>query len=387
MNAQDMLTKLVGFNTISSQSNLELIQFVQNYLQDHHIPSHLVYNQEGTKANLFATIGPQVAGGIVLSGHTDVVPVEGQPWDTDPFTLTEKGDRLYGRGTCDMKGFSAVGLSLVPEMLKAELKRPIHFALSYDEEVGCTGVPTLVEAMEKNLPPIDAVIVGEPSMMNIIDAHKSLHAYKTVVTGSAAHSSLTHQGVSAVMNAAILINFLQEQADDLRLNADPNSRFDPPYTTIHVGVVHGGTALNIISEHCEFLWDVRAVPGDDPGRYADLLQNKAKELLAKMHQVAPDTTITTTRIANASPFRPEPNGGRAREIVSDILKDQEAAAVSYVTEAGIFQDAGYSTIICGPGSIEQAHKPNEYVSLEQLTMCEEFLRALIDRQAMPFPAS
>ena len=260
--AIEMIEKLVGYPTVSRDSNLELIEFVQGYLAEHGVESHLVPNADGTKANLYATVGPGVEGGVVLSGHTDVVPVDGQPWDTDPFTLTERGGRLYGRGTCDMKSFSACGLALVPEMVAAGLKRPIHFALSYDEEVGCQGAPSMIAELVDHLPAPRAVIVGEPSDMRLVNAHKGISGYETVVTGHEAHSSQTHRGVSAVMNAARLIHCLDEMARECASRPRPESGFVPPYTTIHVGMVKGGDG----GEHHLPRVPVRLGPSKHAGR-------------------------------------------------------------------------------------------------------------------------
>lgn len=374
--AVEMIGKLVSFDTVSHKSNLELIGFVEDYLASHGVASKRVLSPEGDKANLYATIGPQVEGGIILSGHTDVVPVEGQPWTTDPFQMVEKDGRLYGRGTADMKAFSAIGLSLVPEMLKADLKRPIHFALSYDEEVGCTGVGSMVEEMIETLPKPEAVIVGEPSLMKIVNAHKSIFARKTIVTGRAAHSSLTDRGVSAVMMAAQLVALLDDMAEECRRNAGPDCPFDPPYTTIHVGQINGGTALNIISERCEFVWDVRNVPEDDPDDFVRRFEARADELRARMKAVDPDCDIVTTVLSDAPALAPEDKGA-AEVLCAQITGLNATDVVSYATEAGHFQRVGYSTVVCGPGSIDQAHQADEFIALDQVKAGEEFLRKIV----------
>ena len=379
--ATEMIEKLVGFPTVSRDSNLDLIGFVEDYLARHGVESQLVPNAEGTKANLYATVGPRVEGGVVLSGHTDVVPVDGQPWDTDPFTLTERGGRLYGRGTCDMKSFSACGLALVPEMVAAGLKRPIHFALSYDEEVGCQGAPSMIAELVERIPAPRAVIVGEPSDMRLVNAHKGINGYETVVTGHEAHSSQTHRGVSAVMTAARLIHFLDGMARECASRPRPESGFVPPYTTIHVGLVKGGTAANIISRECRFFWDLRNLPDDEPQAYVERFEAYCRdEVLPGMREVAPACDIVTTNPFHTPGLRAEP-GSAADGLVRSLTGDNDTGVVSYATEAGQFQEAGFSTIICGPGSIDQAHQPNEYIERSQVELCTATLRRLIEIQA------
>ena len=379
--ALEMIEKLVGFPTVSRDSNLELIEFVRDYLAGYGIESHVVPNEEGTKGNLYATVGPSVEGGVVLSGHTDVVPVDGQPWDTDPFTLTERGGRLYGRGTCDMKSFSACGLALVPEMVTAGLARPIHFALSYDEEVGCQGVPSMIAEMVEHLPAPRAVIVGEPSDMRLVNAHKGISGYETVVTGYEAHSSQTHRGVSAVMTAARLIHFIDGMARECASRPKPESGFVPPYTSIHVGVIKGGTAANIISRECRFVWDLRNMPDEDPQSYLDRFEAFCRdEVLPEMREVAPTADIVTADRFRTPGLRAEP-GSAADALVRALTGDNDTGVVSYGTEAGQFQEAGFSTIVCGPGSIDQAHQPNEYIERSQVDLCMKTLRRLIELQS------
>ena len=379
--AIEMIEKLVGFPTVSRDSNLDLIDFVRGYLAEHGVESRVVPNPEGTKANLYATVGPAVPGGVVLSGHTDVVPVDGQPWDTDPFTVTERGGRLYGRGTCDMKSFSACGLALVPEMAAAGLKRPIHFALSYDEEVGCRGVPSMIAELVERLPAPRAVIVGEPTDMRLVNAHKGMNGYDTVVTGHEAHSSQTHRGVSAVMTAARLIQFIDGMARECASRPMPESGFMPPFTTIHVGMVEGGTAANIISRECRFVWDLRNMPDDDPRTYLERFEAYCRdEVLPEMRRVAPETDIVTTERFGSPGLRAEP-GSAADQLVRALTGDNDTGVVSYGTEAGQFQEAGFSTIVCGPGSIDQAHQPNEYIERSQVDLCLSTLRRLIALQA------
>ncbi len=373
----DMITKLVGFDTVSRNSNLQLIHYIRDYLESHGVQSHLVGNPEGTKANLFATVGPNVEGGIVLSGHTDVVPVDGQPWDTDPFTIEQKDGRLYGRGTCDMKAFSAVALSMVPDMLKKGLKRPVHFALSYDEEIGCFGAPSMIDRLVTDIAKPSAVIVGEPTSMRPIVAHKGIAALRTTIIGHEAHSSQVQRGVSAVTTAARLITFIDDMMAENKASADPDCRFEPPYTTLHVGVVHGGTAINIISRECSFIWDIRALPGDDWRKYLDRFQEYADTLLPAMRAIAPAAAITTEIMADAPPLQDQ--GGPAQDLIFKLCGHTHGDVVPYAAEAGQFQERGFSVVLCGPGSIDQAHQPNEYIDISQVTACEKFLEDITDQ--------
>lgn len=373
----DMITKLVGFDTVSRNSNLPLIHHVRDFLAEHGVKSHLISNTQGDKANLFATVGPNVEGGVVLSGHTDVVPVDGQAWDTDPFQLVQKDGRLYGRGTCDMKAFSAIALAMVPDM--RHLKRPIHFALSYDEEVGCVGAPALIERISIAAAKPSAVIVGEPTSMQSIVAHKGIAAVRITVLGHEAHSSQTQRGVSAVTVAAKLIAFIDSMMVENQASADPQCPFVPPYTTLHVGVVNGGTALNIIARQCTFMWDIRALPGDDWRNYLKRFQAYADSLLPAMQAIAPEAAIKTEIIADAPPM--QDRGGAAQDLAFRLSGHQCRNCVSYGAEGGLFQQRGYSTVLCGPGSIDQAHKPNEYIDISQVEACEVFLEKLIRQLA------
>ncbi len=375
----EMITRLVGFDTVSRNSNLELIHYVRDYLAGHGVQSHLVCNAEQTKANLFATVGPNVEGGVVLSGHTDVVPVDGQPWDTDPFVIARKDDRLYGRGTCDMKAFSAVALAMVPDMLRKGLKRPIHFALSYDEEIGCFGAPSMIDRLVTDIARPSAVIVGEPTSMRAIVAHKGIAALRTTVIGHEAHSSQVHRGVSAVTTAARLISFIDDMMARNRQAADPECRFEPPYTTLHVGVVHGGTAVNIISRECTFTWDIRSLPGDDWRRYLNHFQEYADSLLPAMRAIAPKASISTEILADAPPLQDQ--GGAAQDLVFHLCGHAHTGVAPYAAEAGQFQERGFSVVLCGPGSIDQAHQPNEYIDISQVTACEQFMEKLTDQLA------
>ena len=374
---REMIETLVGFPTVSRDSNLDLIHFVRDHLAGCGVESRLVPNEDATKANLYATVGPCAEGGVVLSGHTDVVPIDGQPWDTAPFEVVERNGRLYGRGTADMKSFSAIALALVPDMLARGLKRPIHLALSYDEEVGCLGAPAMIARIAAEVPRPAAVIVGEPTSMKVMTAHKGITVMETVVTGYEAHSSQTHRGVSAVMAAARLVSKLDEMARAESANRS-TLPFEPPFTTIHVGVIEGGTAANIISRRCRFVWDVRHIPEDDPMIHVDRFNAWCEsEVLPEMRSVAPQAGIETRMLNEAPALGPEEDG-EAERIARAITGDNAVHAAAYAAEAGQFQQAGFSTVICGPGSIDQAHQPNEYIELDQIEQCERFLRGLMD---------
>lgn len=373
---KDMLAKLVSFNTESQRSNLELIHFCRDYLAGLGVESRIVPSPDGQKANLYATIGPQAAGGIVLSGHTDVVPVAGQDWSSDPWTLTERDGRLYGRGACDMKGFDAIALALVPEMLKAPLKRPIHIALSYDEEVGCQGVRVMIKDMvEAGLAP-SAVIVGEPSMMQVVTGHKGGMRMRTTVRGHAVHSSRVHAGVPAVMIAAELIHWHNEVMAENKARTPADTGFEPPYTTLHVGVVQGGTAVNITAEHCAFTHEVRCIPGERDEDYEQRYRARLAEVEARMKAVAPETGIDF-EVTSFTPAMGPEQGGAAETLCRRLTGDNGSHVVSYGTEGGLFQRAGWSTVVCGPGDIAQAHQPDEFLSIEQLDKGTAFVRGVI----------
>ncbi len=371
-----MLERLVAFDTISRNSNLDLIDFVKGWLARHGVESLLVQSDDGTKANLLATVGPAVPGGVVLSGHTDVVPVEGQPWTSDPFRVVERSGRLYGRGTCDMKAFLAIALALVPEM--RGLKRPIHLALSYDEEIGCRGAPRLIEAMLGQLPRPAAVIVGEPTEMRVISAHKGIAVLRTVVTGHEAHSSQTHRGVSAVTTAARLITHLDDLARQRAQDGPFSDGFEPPYTTIHVGTVHGGTAVNIISRECSFQWDVRSISEDGPEAILEGFREYCRTVVEPpMRRIGPGSGVTTELLVEAPALAHEDHNP-AIELACRLAAVDTTGRVPFAAEAGLFQRAGLPSVICGPGSIDQAHQPDEFITLEQVRAGLGFQRRLID---------
>lgn len=375
---QNMLAHLVGFDTTSRESNLALIDFVRLYLEGHGIAATLIHNDAATKANLYATIGPRDApGGIVLSGHTDVVPVDGQNWTRDPFALREQDGRLYGRGTADMKGFIASALALVPEFTAGIGRTPLHLAFSYDEEVGCLGVHSMVRHIAAHLPRPKAVIVGEPTGMRVVNSHKGIRTFTTEVIGQEAHSSTPHLGVNAIDAAVRLINFLGEMRREMQQRGDASGRFDPPYTSIHVGVIEGGTALNIIPRRCRFQWEIRPLPGQDPDEIAARFHAYAlNEVLPGLRAVSKQADIIIKQRADVPPLAPQ-DGSPAEALVTALRGANILHAVSYTTEAGIFQDAGIPAVVCGPGHIDQAHKPDEFIAQSELAACDAFLRQLL----------
>ncbi len=377
---RDMLEKLVAYPTVSSESNLDLIDFVQEYLAAHGVESFRVASDCGAKANLYATMGPQEPGGVVLSGHTDVVPVEDQDWHSDPFVLTEQEGLLYGRGTCDMKAFSAIALALVPEM--KGLKRPIHLALSYDEEIGCLGAPRLIDTIKNKLPPVRAVIVGEPTSMRVVTGHKSILHFDTKVVGHEAHSSQQQRGVSAVMVAGRLIHWLGERQRANAASADPACLFEPPYSTLHCGVVHGGTAHNITARHCHFVTDIRALPSEDAGQYLAEYEAYVRDVVEpEMQATCPDTHISIEVYANVPGFDVAEDTD-AVQLAKQLSGQNAIEVVPYAAESGQFQQAGFSVAMCGPGSIDQAHQPDEYISVAQLNEGTQFMRRLIEMQSV-----
>jgi acetylornithine deacetylase len=375
--AQAMLARLISFDTTSRDGNIPLIEFVESYLDGWNIPHFRVDYEAGKKTNLFATIGPDIAGGIVLSGHTDVVPVDGQQWQSNPFTLDERDAKLYGRGTCDMKGFIAVALAMVPEFKSANLKTPIHLALSCDEEVGCKGVRPLVAHIRDHMKKPKLVIVGEPTSMQVVNAHKAAITFSTEVTGHEAHSSLTDQGVNAIMVAGELLGEINRIRHDMIERGDPTGRFNPAYSTVHVGVIEGGTAKNIIPRKCSFQWETRLLPTADTEEVPVRFEKFYKTLEPAMKKIADDTGIQNMRTNAVPGLAPEENSP-AEHLALHLAEANGTHAVSYCTEAGLFQQIGISAIICGPGSIEQAHKPDEFIAVSEMQKCETFMERLLE---------
>ncbi|MDJ0949804.1 MAG: acetylornithine deacetylase [Alphaproteobacteria bacterium] len=382
LTSRELIDRLVAFDTTSRNSNLSLIDFVAEYLAGFGIESRRIFNEDGSKANLFATIGPDIAGGVVLSGHTDVVPVDGQDWHSDPFAVMEQDGRLYGRGTADMKSFIAVALAAVPEFLSRPLTTPVHFAFSYDEEVGCLGVRPMIREIVDKLPLPGVVVVGEPTEMRVATAEKGISGFETTVTGREAHSSAPDTGVNAIMVAARLIEFLERLGRELRERppvGKGDAEFDPPYTTIGVGIIEGGTALNIIPKTCRFRWEFRPLPGFDPGDVTDRFEAFARrEILPAMQRVDPAARIETEALASAPALEPMENSP-AEALARALTGANTTAALSFASEAGLFQEAGIPAVVCGPGSIDQAHQPDEFIALDQIAACEDFMTRLAER--------
>ena len=375
----DMIRRLVSFDTTSRNSNLELIHWVRDYLDGHGVRSELMFDATGTKANLFATVGPADKPGVMLSGHTDVVPVDGQDWHSDPFAATSKDGRLYGRGTSDMKSFLAIALAMVPAFKTAGLRQPIHLALSYDEEVGCLGGRQLAQVLARAPVKPRACIVGEPTEMQVIVGHKGKKSWHVHVHGHECHSSLTHTGVNAVEVAAELVAALKAMAREKRERGPFDPDFTPPYSTIHTGTIRGGTALNIVPKDCSFEFEVRNLPFDDPDAVMARLQALAAEkLLPEMHAVNPATGIDYEFRAEF-PALSTPADAGVTQMARALSGANATARVAFGTEAGLYAEAGVPTIVCGPGSIDQAHKPDEFIALEQISQCETFMRRLIER--------
>ena len=377
MNYRTILERLVQFDTTSHKSNLELIDYIKSYLDSFGVESTLIFNDTKDKSSLYATIGPQDNAGIGLSAHTDVVPVEGQSWDTDPYRLVENDGMLFGRGTCDMKGFLACVLAAVPEFTQGDLNKPIHLLFSYDEEVGCTGVLPMIAKLGNDLVKPKMVIVGEPTEMKIVNAHKGSSAFETTVNGLEAHSSVLHLGVNAISYAAKLIDQLSQIGADLRTRYH-DERFCPPYPSVHVGEVRGGTALNIVPKMCRFYWEVRSLPDFDANTVKSALDRYAEDLLVEMHAIYPEAAIETQR-KNMVPTFQTSKGDVGDDLISLTMnwaEQNHLHAVSYGTEAGHFEDANCPTVVCGPGNIEQAHKPNEFVKVQQLDRCMDFMKKI-----------
>lgn len=377
---QEILARLISFPTVSRDTNLPLIDWVDGYLADHGITAHRWPDPDQPhKAALFAHVGPWEEGAIVLSGHTDVVPVDGQPWETDPFELVERDGKFFGRGTTDMKGFDALAIWALVEAKYRGVSKPLQLALSFDEEVGCTGAPPMIKAMQSVLPKGAAVIVGEPSMMKAVTGHKGGVGFDTHVIGFEVHSSIAYQGVSAIHEAARLIQWAND-INAAAAAATPEgvaAMFDPPYTTWHVGTIQGGTANNITAKDCTFMMGYRAVPGDDIKALEQSWFDKVAEVEAAMQAVHPDTEIRLTPHYDVPPLQPETNGA-AEGLARALTGDNGTHVVSYGTEAGQFQAAGYSAVVCGPGDIAQAHQPNEFITVEQFQSGQSFVSKLVN---------
>lgn len=378
-----ILADLIAFDSTSRNSNLDLIAYIQSFLDDLGIEHRLTTNEEQTKANLWATIGPEDRGGIVLSGHTDVVPIDGQDWSSNPFVMEQRGEKLYGRGTCDMKGFIACALAQASNFKQRSLKIPIHFAFSYDEEIGCLGVRSLIQDMSDNLQLPIAVIVGEPTSMKLVGGTKGGRGYITRVYGVDGHSSLPDIGANAILAAAKIISHLESMQLRLKEQADPSNGFIPPYSTLDLGLISGGTAANIIPAYCEFNWGFRGLPFED----MDALENEVlnfirDEVEPQLKEASAMARVTTDLTSDVPALEPDENS-TAENLVRHLSKLNESGRVSYGTEAGHFQKAGVPGVIFGPGSIEQAHLPDEFIHVEQMRECNDFMGKLADWAATP----
>lgn len=375
----DSISKAIGFSTVSRESNLALIEWAQVRLEALGARCRLTYDSERKKANLFATLGPDAPGGVVLSGHTDVVPVDGQKWDTDPFRAEIEGERIYGRGTADMKGFVAAALALAPEFVANGLRQPLHFALSYDEEIGCIGVRGLIADLTAAGIKPAAVLVGEPTSMRVVIGHKGKHGYRCTVRGLSCHSAYAPQGVNAVEAAAEVIAYLKSMARRFRDQGPHDALFDVTHTTVHTGVVEGGTALNIVPKECSFDFEFRHLPGDDPQKLFEEVQSYAESQLAPEMQRIDPTSGFQWEVLSIMPGLDIAADSSPARFALGLTDFRDIGKVSYGTEAALFQQAGMPAVVCGPGSIEQAHKPNEYVALDQIAQCEAYLRRLMQR--------
>jgi acetylornithine deacetylase len=375
MTVKDILGHLVAFDTTSHKTNIPCAEWICAYLGAHGVEPVYLPAADGIHASVFASIGPVTGGGIALSGHMDVVPVTEQPWVTDPFQMVEKDGRLYGRGTTDMKGYLACCLALVASLKTAKLSQPVHLVFSYDEEVGCRGVLDMIEKFATELPKPEIIFVGEPSRMTVVDAHKGGYRFETRITGKDAHSSKPQLGVGSIFVAAQLIGELQRIGERLKTDTQ-NPRFDPPYVSITVSSIEGGIAHNIIPPKCAFTWGVRAMPGHDATSIARDLDTFAATLLPAMRAVHPDCAIETTLIGALPPFW-SGDQSPSRNLALKLAGQNATYAVPYGTEASHFQAAGCSTVICGPGDIDQAHQPNEYIDVSELDACMTFLNRLV----------
>lgn len=379
MNTIAWLSRLIAFDTTSRQSNLQLIDAVDDYLQSLGLQAWRAWNEGKSKANLFVSIPAHdgsIQGGTVLSGHTDVVPVDGQVWSSDPFTAEIRDGKLYGRGACDMKGFIAACLNMVPKALETRLHEPIHLALSYDEEIGCLGAPVMLSQLQQRGITPRQCIVGEPTSMQMVVAHKGINVYSCKIHGHSAHSSLTPQGVNAIDYAARIIVFLQQLSKQLQSQYEQDAAFDVPFSTINVGRIQGGTAVNIIPNECELQFDYRNLPTMSTDTVIEPLSAFIQDLLSEMQQVHADASIVLKQLVEVPAMQSEA-GNALYDLIEQLVDENKRSKVAYATEGGHFQLANMHTVICGPGSIVQAHKPDEYIELSQLERCDRFLSQLL----------
>ena len=385
MNTINRLSRLIAFDTTSRHSNLALIHDCADYLESLGLKPWLSHNADQSKANLFATIAAadgNTEGGLILSGHTDVVPTDGQTWQSDPYRADIREGRLYGRGSADMKGFIAAVLAAAPAMVQAELKRPLHIALSYDEEIGCLGAPVMIAELQKRGLTPEHCIVGEPTSMRMVVAHKGIHTFRCAVHGKAAHSSLTPQGVNAIEYAAKLIVFINELAGRLKARHDTDPDYDVPFSTLSVNTIAGGIAGNIVPQLCEFEFDYRNLPHMSPADITAPIEAHIREVLQPQMQAVEAACRIDMRHGENVPAMPEAEAALLHDLITQLVQDSSRLKVAYATEGGQFQQAGIATVICGPGNIEQAHKADEFVELSQLARCDAFLHKLIAAQSV-----
>ena len=380
LSAVAMLGELIRFDTTSRNSNLPLIRFVADYLAGHGVESTIIRSDCGQKANLFATIGPPDRAGVMLSGHTDVVPVDGQDWSSDPFVAVEREGRIYGRGSCDMKGFVALCLARVPDFVHQGLRAPVHLALTYDEEIDCAGARQLAATLRGLQPSPSLCVVGEPSQMKVVHQHKGMRVFHTKVTGREAHSSQPALGLNAITAAAELISYLQTLGLEMQERAIDAVELVPPHTTINVGRIEGGTVVNTVPQQCEFQWEYRTPPGDDEGEIIERFNAIACRTLERLRIEHPEADIETVELGCMPGFRTA-QGSDAESMALELANARSLHAVSYGTEAGIYQRAGIPTVICGPGSVEQAHRADEFIDLSQIDAGNTFLGRLLRRLA------
>jgi acetylornithine deacetylase len=373
--ALEILDRLIAFDTTSSRSNRAMIDWVAAYLAQRDIPYWLVDSADGTKVNLLARIGPEVAGGVILSGHSDVVPVEGQVWHTDPWTLTERDGRLYGRGVADMKSFIALSLAMVDAPFVADIQRPLLLALTYDEEVGCLGAPRLLDRLSSFVPAPALAIIGEPTSMKVVSVHKGMRVFEVIVTGREAHSSQRGQGVSAITAAVELMALIGQMDAQARQDIRADDPCDPPGTTLSVGIVQGGTANNILAGQCRFIWDLRATNEDDADRIEAQFRTAAQDMDTRIRQRAPEGSVELVQLASAPPLTLD-RDSPAEALARSLTGDNGLSGAAFVAEAGLYQRAGIAAVLCGPGSILQAHQPNEWIAIDQIHNGADFLERL-----------
>lgn len=380
LSPRQILETLVSFPTVSRDTNLPLIDWVQGYLESHGVTCYRHHHPDQPKAGLWAWTGPEEEGGVVLSGHTDVVPIDGQDWSSDPFTVTERDGKLYGRGCADMKGFDALAVWALVEASRRKLSKPLHLAFTYDEEIGLLGAAPLLADALPHVPKPAVALIGEPTMLQVVSGHKAGIAFDTQVNGFEVHSSIAYKGVSAIMEAAKLVEWgnAVNAANAAKEPQGSDALFDPPWTNAHVGMISGGTAHNITAKTCNFLMSFRCVPGEDPESYARAYEAEVRRVEAEMQAIRPETSITLTRLFDAKGLAPEKDGA-AEQLARQLTGDNGSHVVSYGTEAGYFQAEGLSAVVCGPGDIAQAHQPDEFITLEQFEKGEAYMRRLLDQ--------